>query len=782
MKTTAILTTLLGLALGSLHAQTVPPFINYQGRVTDSAGVGLGTDNPVNRKVIFRIFDAPAAGTRLWSEQHTVTISNGEFSVLLGNGINANYAGADEVPLKTNTPLDTVFTSAGILRFVEIVVDNGDDTLNTGDAPIAPRQQITSTAYSFRARSADTIASGTDLQLNGSANYGLGYYGGTRPFNGAAIDGPVLFGQAGGALGSVNGGAKNIALRWNSSGNVGIGSADLSGAAATTKLVLQGNDSNAAPMQLNIRGNSDTNKRLLLGYNTTSNYGSLQAYSGASTTTNLLLNPSGGSVGIGTTTVSPNFTLQSKSNSGGAAWDGGAAFGGNTNAVVMGQLNGVAQLGGHNGALGAWANLSINSGGGNVGIGTTNPQAKLDVVGDVKGSFILRQNGSYQNGSIYSDGNYGMLFRSAQVNPNIAVFSFANTTDVKLMTMLNNGNVGIGTTTPSQKLDVVGNAEINGNVMLPTTTAGGAAGLIQLGSSRIHSYGYYNLFGGTGAGNFTMTGAENVAFGGIALSSNTSGSNNTAVGGASLSKNTSGYLNTAVGYNAMINNITGRENIGIGFYAMANTTSGTDNIGIGSSAGPAAGGGGFSNTICVGSGAKATASNMVRLGNDSVTVFRCKVGLTVTSDRNLKENFEPVDGAEVLRKICGMNLTSWNYIGDDKTRFRHYGPMAQDFFAAFGQDAIGTVGTSTTINSGDQSGVMLSAIQELARKLEAKDAEVRELQKTVAQVSTLQKRLADLEAKDQARDAKMTAIEAMLRSPEKSGAVTVSLKQEAGAE
>ncbi len=42
---------------------------------------------------------------------------------------------------------------------------------------------------------------------------------------------------------------------------------------------------------------------------------------------------------------------------------------------------------------------------------------------------------------------------------------------------------------------------------------------------------------------------------------------------------------------------------------------------------------------------------MVRLGNDSVTVFRCKVGLTVTSDRNLKENFEPVDGAEVLRKI-----------------------------------------------------------------------------------------------------------------------------------
>lgn len=300
-KTTATLTTTLGLVLGSLHAQTVPPFINYQGKVTDSAGVGLGTGTPVNRKVIFRVFDAPTAGNRLWSEQHTVTISNGEFSVLLGNGIDAVFNGATETPLKSTTPFDAVFTSTGVLRYVEIVVDNGDNTLNTSDAAIAPRQQITSTAYSFRARAADTITSGTDLQLNGSANYGLGYYGSTRLFNGTPVDGPVLFGQAGGALGAVNGGTKNIALRWNAAGAVGIGSADLSGAATTTKLVVQGDDSNAVPLQLNIRGNTDTNKRLLLGYNTTSNYGSIQPYSAASIATNLLLNPGGGNVGIGMT-------------------------------------------------------------------------------------------------------------------------------------------------------------------------------------------------------------------------------------------------------------------------------------------------------------------------------------------------------------------------------------------------------------------------------------------------------------------------------------------------
>ena len=56
--------------------------------------------------------------------------------------------------------LDTVFTSAGSVRYLEVVVDNGDGTLNATDTPISPRQRLTSTAYSFRARAADTLANG----------------------------------------------------------------------------------------------------------------------------------------------------------------------------------------------------------------------------------------------------------------------------------------------------------------------------------------------------------------------------------------------------------------------------------------------------------------------------------------------------------------------------------------------------------------------------------------------------------------------------------------------
>ena len=92
------------------------------------------------------------------------------------------------------------------------------------------------------------------------------------------------------------------------------------------------------------------------------------------------------------------------------------------------------------------------------------------------------------------------------------------------------------------------------------------------------------------------------------------------------------------------------------------------------------------------------------MGNADVSVIEGQVPYTFTSDKNQKENFQPVEGELVLRKISGLNLTSWNYIGHDARKFRHYGPVAQEFFGAFGHDGIGNIGTSTTINSGDMEG------------------------------------------------------------------------------
>ena len=70
-----------------------------------------------------------------------------------------------------------------------------------------------------------------------------------------------------------------------------------------------------------------------------------------------------------------------------------------------------------------------------------------------------------------------------------------------------------------------------------------------------------------------------------------------------------------------------------------------------------------------------------------------------------------MDGEAVLEKIRDFELSSWNFIGHDAKEFRHYGPMAQDFFAAFGHDGVGQIGSETTINSGDMAGILMIALQ-----------------------------------------------------------------------
>ena len=79
------------------------------------------------------------------------------------------------------------------------------------------------------------------------------------------------------------------------------------------------------------------------------------------------------------------------------------------------------------------------------------------------------------------------------------------------------------------------------------------------------------------------------------------------------------------------------------------------------------------------------------------------------SDVNSKENFEPVNGEELLAKLAGLEITKWNYKGDLKSE--HIGPTAQGFKEAFG---VGSDGKS--ISTIDPSGIALAAIQELSRQ------------------------------------------------------------------
>lgn len=80
----------------------------------------------------------------------------------------------------------------------------------------------------------------------------------------------------------------------------------------------------------------------------------------------------------------------------------------------------------------------------------------------------------------------------------------------------------------------------------------------------------------------------------------------------------------------------------------------------------------------------------------------------------------------------------------DPKQFRHYGPMAQDFFAAFGNDGMGTIGTPTTINSGDMVGVLMIGVQTLEKRTVELRQENNLLKETV---ETFKAENADLKAR-----------------------------------
>ncbi|WP_139925501.1 tail fiber domain-containing protein [Hymenobacter sp. DG01] len=108
----------------------------------------------------------------------------------------------------------------------------------------------------------------------------------------------------------------------------------------------------------------------------------------------------------------------------------------------------------------------------------------------------------------------------------------------------------------------------------------------------------------------------------------------------------------------------------------------------------------------------------------------------VTSDSTKKELVRVADGNEFLARINQMRLGSWNYRGQDPRTMRHYGPMAQDFYQAFGHDALGVIGNDTTINQADFDGVNLIAIQALYRQVLALKADNAHLRQQVQQLQT----------------------------------------------
>ena len=157
---------------------------------------------------------------------------------------------------------------------------------------------------------------------------------------------------------------------------------------------------------------------------------------------------------------------------------------------------------------------------GNVGIGTTSPGYKLDVDGTFRstGSTYLANNGPTSIAgiggansvvtqlnltSVAAGGSYIAATNSFAINVN-------NTTGVKI---LSNGNVGIGTTSPTEKLQVEGNIKASENIIIDTFKK------IFLASGSATQYIDYRTFATSSSGDLTLS---NVGTGGLALKTSNS--------------------------------------------------------------------------------------------------------------------------------------------------------------------------------------------------------------------------------------------------------------------
>ena len=281
-----------------------------------------------------------------------------------------------------------------------------------------------------------------------------------------------------------------------------------------------------------------------------------------------------------------------------------------------------------------------------VGIGDSAPDALLTVNG-----VVSHGAGSASAPSIAARGdlNTGAFFPAADT------FGVA-TGGSERARIDSSGRFLVGTSTASgaNLLQVNSDALVNG------ITVGRGAGAIST-----------NTAVGSGALQANTTGGSNTANGRLALSSNTTGAENVANGYAALYSNTTGGNNTANGNNALYSNTTGGNNTAIGLEAgygdgtQANTT-GTNNTFIGYDA----------------MGASATASNVITLGNGSITTLRAQVTtITALSDERDKKNIAPLNaGLDFLTKLRPVSFT-WDTRDKAKVDVEDTGFIAQELLA-----------------------------------------------------------------------------------------------------
>ena len=245
-------------------------------------------------------------------------------------------------------------------------------------------------------------------------------------------------------------------------GNVGIG---VTGPVAKLQVAGTTTYNSDTSQALRVCDAADVSKGIHIGFDTTQNAGIIQAGDFGVSYRDLSLNPNAGNVGIGTVSPATKLNIRSDASDDGIlleksdGTDIARLFhdGTSTNARLD-------MFSGGSATIQLKANGITHFSGGNVGIGVTSPDQKLNVDSGATGlnQGIPATSGTSQNGILRltpGDLTYGeTLDFGMNVGPTYAWIQATNkdglNTNYSLALNPNGGNVGIGETSPNGKLDI----------------------------------------------------------------------------------------------------------------------------------------------------------------------------------------------------------------------------------------------------------------------------------------------------------------------------------------
>jgi hypothetical protein len=480
--------------------------IPYSGSIVNNAGVVL-PDNTYRAK--FVLWNALTGGTSVYEEirdgittysgtvSPALSINDGRFDILLGSQNTAlpSISNNDTLYLEIQLDMDSngsyeevfnprrrIGSALSAINSLRLVAANGGTDTDTLSLDIAGNVVATSLGGTVNASTPggyDRViignSSGQFSQVNisalsGSSGWALAGNSTTDAWNGTSGTRLGTTSAQPLVLATTNATAQDIRfftganganerMRITSGGNVGIGTTDPGalGAVGSARLRVRGNGSTAVDVGVLDITKSNNQSIMFVAEN-----GNI-AIGGDTTPGGRLLVAS--EVGLAT-------SYAMLINSGLNATEGNLYYGnsGNLSLGANSAQDSTRLLVKASSRVGAIAALDVtNASGtsmlyvqndGNVGIGTTSPTALLQVgTGSaIPGSTGLFVNGgrSIRIGATDGDGNYGGYITGTWPNSTstLTLGTRSAGTDKALMTLQNNGNVGIGTTAPTARLNL----------------------------------------------------------------------------------------------------------------------------------------------------------------------------------------------------------------------------------------------------------------------------------------------------------------------------------------